>query len=250
MYLDWEKFRYTHSCWTQPVLEPFTNKHTGTSKRRVCEVDPETHARGEVVLCGWERDEVVDLRTPDNCARPHHVESYVPATTFTPVTVWRTEGAGERRANYLEVVATKLNRTELPKALELQDNLRLLRAYTEIGFPRAVRSDDSLRSMLFGPAGLPMDPGHLAAAWQAGQAVLDGEHCDAAGTGLATLDPLAICVAQTAKRRAGLLAQRIEVQSAALRAKPGTETLPMVEEALRNLDLNSTYARNFRPGAG
>ncbi|WP_113704979.1 hypothetical protein [Nonomuraea lactucae] len=307
MYLDGQKVRYSHSCWTNATMGEATDVTSRPLTRRVCEYDPKSRGRiCETIITGyqmtgtspihaevqeWVHVEGVgavlgrtvqakgpgpqcrwtaphpDGTAPAHCRQAQDAEAHLPQTTLTPVTETVHHDAAapqvramldERRAHYLRLVAAKLTRGELPRAELLEDNLRLLRAYTTLGFPRAVHADDTLRALLYGPAGLGMSPGAMADAYSraatdllAGrgvmgsvaenvpesQAMVDSGLSTCPATGLLTADPLAACVAQSARRRRDLFAQRLEWHFRGIRDRGVPQTLPMVVEALRNLEL-------------
>ncbi|WP_409463244.1 hypothetical protein [Amycolatopsis sp. GA6-003] len=129
-------------------------------------------------------------------------------------------------------------------ARRTNDDLRLLQAYTELGFPRALQSDEQLRALLFGSK--PLHGGdHLVEAFQQAAAnvqnkkpVLEAqqqtENCPATDE---AVDPVATCLQQTAHARMARLRDQYAQHFAELKAGTSVQTHPVLETTLRNVAL-------------
>ncbi|MCP3798182.1 hypothetical protein NLX83_02820 [Allokutzneria sp. A3M-2-11 16] len=227
---------------------------------------------GHIALCTWKSDNGPSHAVPGSCAQLNpSPEANMAGRVFGQKAVLMTfptlgnieagSVALERRGRYAELVAGKLERKELPKAQPLEDNLRLLRAYTDLGLPRAKFGDDTLHSLVYGENSLPAEPSVIAAAYlQASREMKPGEPWNsrsaqalrlvesdtgicAPGPGVQTEDLIANCVVQTAAQRKDRLAGRLELHFQQIRKNEVKQTLPMVEEALRNLELTGVHLR-------
>ncbi len=172
----------------------------------------------------------------------------------------------DRRAMYYSVVATKLRQNALPEAKALNSSMRRLQAYTAIGFPRALETDDQLRALLHGDHGLPHNMAGMpiieAIYRQAAKSVTAGKSgtadqplldqasggCHSSVIVLFTGDPVSNCLRNAGQARADELAYRYEVHSKALHRGEEVQTLPLVDEAIANLELVRTYVRTRGTG--
>ncbi|GCE01923.1 hypothetical protein [Embleya hyalina] len=139
-------------------------------------------------------------------------------------------------------------------ATELDLSVQLLRSYTELGFPRALQSDDRLRGLLYGKYALHANStttlpnsvlaqafrnaaGNVADGvppWQSDQyETNDGKPCERL-PGLQSADPFVVCMAWSGKLRLDRLAERYAAQFK-YRAEGSDQTLPDVQGQLRNL---------------
>jgi len=220
-------------------------------------------------FCYWVHDGSVGP-PPSTCHdTPGNVRDKMGGANFsTVVSATNPVGAGaaqaqalitKRQIAYYELVATKLQQNALPAARALNTSVQTLRAYADLGFPRAEQSDDQLRALLYGGNGLPSDlpdtpileAVYVQAALnlKAGKAatqdqpLLDQGLGNCVPLGRGAEDPVAGCVWQTGWDRTQALADRIELHSKALYQGQEIESLPLVDEALRNLDLVHTFVR-------
>ncbi|MGO1055181.1 tetratricopeptide repeat protein [Crossiella sp. CA198] len=172
----------------------------------------------------------------------------------------------ERRARYYALVANDLKDAEpkLPEAKAVDTNLRLLRAYLELGFPTALQSDERLRSLLYGDRAVPSslnvrkirnEISPLAAlfskAAQNQLAEKDALHeqkvfsqaeipgCTAAPAEVTTPDPVARCLVTIGGQRRGALGERIEYYSTDLVANPAAQDPQTITALMRSLRIQT-----------
>ncbi|WHT22830.1 sialidase family protein [Crossiella sp. CA-258035] len=156
----------------------------------------------------------------------------------------------QRRAAYYGLVANDVKGAtpKLAEAGQADANLRLLRAYLEIGFPTALQSDERFRELIYGTTAIPSslnirkirneagplaelfgkaaqnlaerrDPLHEQKVFS--QAELPG--CTAAPAEVVTQDPVARCLVTVAGLRRGGLGERIEYYSTDLVGNPAAQ---------------------------
>ncbi|MFI9387986.1 tetratricopeptide repeat protein [Kutzneria sp. NPDC052558] len=164
----------------------------------------------------------------------------------------------DRQADYYRLAASETNDKKL--AEPMTNVVRLMRAYTDLAFPRSSLSDDQLRGLLYGNhlliANFPAGEGQqevlnrtfLTAAanvvkdipaWKSDQFDgPDGRDCERL-PGLTSADPFVVCMAWNAKLRLDKLGERL----AAHFKQPTDESLPDTQNQLRNLWLaiKTTY---------
>jgi hypothetical protein len=168
----------------------------------------------------------------------------------------------DRRSMYYALVANKLRQNALPDAKALNTSMRRLQAYTALGFPRALETDDQLRALLHGDHGLPHNMAGLpileaiyrqaaknVAAGKSGtadQPLLDPASggCHWPIIGMFYGDLVASCLRGAGQARADELAYRFEAHSKALHRGEEIQTLPLVDEAITNLELVRAYVRS------
>jgi len=226
-------------------------------------------------LCTWrDGDEISEAQPPSCAANRAKANDFAAAGNYTRQrSAGNVSQAGDaaagrflelRQANYYALVADRLNDPTKPTPAEadLNENTRMIEAYTDLGFPRAVQTDDQLHALLYGTNSLPADLTNLqiqrdiyalsAEKARAGKPLFADqpllEPQSASGcttTGLRTKDPVAACVVWIGDQRRASLAARYEVHSRAIYNKQEVQTLPMVDEAITNLELVSQYVRTY-----
>ncbi|MGO1052862.1 exo-alpha-sialidase [Crossiella sp. CA198] len=155
-----------------------------------------------------------------------------------------------RQQDHYRWTARQIRETSRPNEVNLA--VRLLRAYTELGFPRALKSDDHLRALLYGSHALHNSAaaehhvlswiydhaannlGNGVSPWLSDQFEEPGPLGCQRLPGLTTKDPLAVCMAWAAKVRLDRLAARYTEQFAQ-RYEGSDQTLPEVQQQLRKL---------------
>ncbi|MFE3204551.1 hypothetical protein [Embleya sp. NPDC059237] len=158
----------------------------------------------------------------------------------------------QQQAEYYLLTGNEIGTHNL--AEDLNASVQLLRSYTELGFPRALQSDDKLRGLLYGRYSLHASSttslpnqvlaesfkkaadniAHGLPPWQSDQYENnDGKACERL-PGLESADPFVVCMAWSAKLRLDRLAERYAVQFK-YRAEGSDQTLPDVQSQLRNL---------------
>ncbi|TDW18860.1 photosystem II stability/assembly factor-like uncharacterized protein [Kribbella kalugense] len=188
----------------------------------------------------------------------------VPADTEADAVTRMTEFLKNKRIDHYREAATALRR-ELDTTADVNLTVKLLRAYTQLGFPRALESDDSLRALLFGDHAIydnTSDDGFTFAALldaaadnlAAGQAPEQQDQLEGTDNcqrlpGLEGEDPFAACLSWSAavrlNRLAGVYADHFKS-----RWEGVDETLPLVQTAMRNLRLvTDTVNPGTAPGA-
>jgi len=220
-------------------------------------------------FCYWVHDGSIGS-PPATCDdTPGDARDKMGGTSFrTVVSAANPAGAGaaqaqdlitKRQIAYYQLVAIKLQQNALPGARALNTSMQTLRAYADLGFPRAEQSDDQMHALLYGGNGLPgdlpdtpiLEAVYVQAALnlKAGkvatqdQPLLDQGLGNCVPLGRGAGDPVAGCVWQAGWDRTQALADRIELHSKALYQGQEIESLPLVDEALRNLDLVHTFIR-------
>ncbi|GAA2778156.1 sialidase family protein [Crossiella cryophila] len=150
-----------------------------------------------------------------------------------------------RQQDHYRWTAKQIRETSRPNEVNLA--ARLLRAYTELGFPRALKSDDHLRALLHGSHALyeqqllswiydhaANNLGNGVSPWLSDQFEDPGPLGCQRLPGLSTKDPLAVCMAWAAKVRLDRLAGRY-TEHFAQRYEGSDQTLPEVQQQLRKL---------------
>ncbi|GAA0817632.1 hypothetical protein [Spirilliplanes yamanashiensis] len=229
-----------------------------------------TTTKRKVLLCSWDsRDEFEPV--PDDCPANGGNAADKVATlslgTFESTTSTATAGIEEaralldrRRAAYYTLVANRLRTNALPSARALDSSMRRLQAYTAVGFPRALENDEMLRALLHGGHGLPnnlsatpllqavfLQAAENARARKSGgveQPLLDAPtgSCVPIERLYYEDDPVASCLLGEGRKRSDELRYRYEVHSKALHLRQEVQTLPLVDEAIRNLELVREHA--------
>lgn len=188
----------------------------------------------------------------------------VPADTEADAAARMTEFLKTKRIQHYRETAVELQRDQ-NISLDLNLTVSLLRAYTQLGFPRALDTDNNLRGLLFGDHPIytnSADEGFTIAALLSGaadnlaagkapeqQEQLEGtDNCQRL-PGLEGVDPFAACLSWSAavrlNRLAGLYAQHFKARWANV-----DQTLPLVQTAMRNLRLvTDTVNPGTAPGA-
>jgi hypothetical protein len=221
------------------------------------------------VVCAWSHVGSSNLDTPDTCPSVRTPDAEVAGVKFSDVTgtentvlagyTQATALVNEYRAKYYDRVVKKLGQNDLPSAKALNENLKLIQAYTAVGFPRASETDEQLHALVYGDNGLPgnlsRSPQLAAIFIQAAknvrrgvsavqdQPLLDQGIGSCVPMGRAGTDPVGGCVIGVGQARSAALAERFELHFKALHSGEEVETLPLVEEAVRNLELVSQYIR-------
>ncbi|MEV5765498.1 hypothetical protein AB0L34_13140 [Micromonospora sp. NPDC052213] len=151
---------------------------------------------------------------------------------------------------------------------QVHETGRLLQAYTELGFSRAVEQDDLLSALLYGSKNLPMIPELVgtyvtAANNYAGcsnassggacpigfspQPMANHRHleasCDVSGVTGLPIDPVSQCLVASALKRTDEFAVRIETHSRRLASNIYTEGLASVAETTTNVRAVDTIIR-------
>ncbi|RZS36983.1 tetratricopeptide repeat protein [Herbihabitans rhizosphaerae] len=166
---------------------------------------------------------------------------------------WTTVGNGRfltgKKADYYQGTAEHLSASKDQQWIKLQ--VDLLQAYTELGFPRALRSDQNMRALLYGTHalhGATMDDlvyyyakaaentRNHRPAWENGHQEPENGDCGPTPE-LVSADPLAKCMAWSARQRVVRLSDRYFRQFSQRAAAPSSETLPEVQDHLRELYL-------------
>lgn len=221
------------------------------------------------ISCSWTYDPTDPSTTgPRNCHDLGNAADLVAGSTFrTSDPGVNPTGAGyaqaqsfitEHRAQYYEVVAAKLNQGAIPQAKTLNNNVRLIQAYTDLGFPRAKETDEQLSALVYGtnalPADLPDLPVLEAVYLQAAKNVRTGKSAiqdqsllDQDANSQSCLppeyagDPISGCVNNLGYNRNVALLERYELHSEAIYNGLEVQSLPLVDEAMRDLQLVRTY---------
>ncbi|MFF0266749.1 choice-of-anchor P family protein [Kribbella sp. NPDC004536] len=188
----------------------------------------------------------------------------VPADAEADAVARMTEFLKGKRIQHYQEAADAL-RTDPAASADLNLTVKLLRAYTQLGFPRALETDDTLRALLFGDHSIytdNADEGFTVAALldaaasnlAAGkppeqQDQLEGTDACQRLPGLQGKDPFAACLSWSAavrlNRLAGVYAAHFKS-----RWQGVDETLPLVQTAMRNLRLvTDTVNPGSAPGA-
>ncbi|MEV4641487.1 hypothetical protein AB0J80_29495 [Actinoplanes sp. NPDC049548] len=229
-----------------------------------------TTGRSQRVVCSWTQEAGDPPAVPARCTG-HPADGAIADRGFGATEPGVSPaGAGvapaealldERRAQYFDLVADKLQAGALPEARALNTSLRLVQAYTDLGFPRAKETDEQLSALVYGSDALPADlPGTMslrltyrraAANLRAGTPATQdqprlGASCLPAGG--ADGDPVAACVSRVGRDRAAALLDRYEVHSRAVHRHEEVQTLPLVDEAIDNLQLVKAYVRAHHAG--
>ncbi|UMP00774.1 tetratricopeptide repeat protein [Amycolatopsis sp. EV170708-02-1] len=157
----------------------------------------------------------------------------------------------QNRTNYYLDNAKYLKTTNRGAALNMQ--ARLLRTYTELGFPQSLRSDKELRGLLYGAFGIfanatdEIVPDQLSRIYETAASNLAGglpawkqellsarENPCVKPEGIRTDDPLLACLAEDGRSRLAKLNERYTVAFKA-RKDGADETLSDVRDQVRNL---------------
>lgn len=200
----------------------------------------------------------------DRAVFQQNATSDVPADTEADAAARMTEFLKTKRIQHYRETAVELQR-DPATSLDLNLTVRLLRAYTQLGFSRALDTDNNLRGLLFGDHPIytnSADEGFTIAALLSGAAdnlaagkapeqqdQLEGtDNCQRL-PGLEGVDPFAACLSWSAavrlNRLAGLYAQHFKARWANV-----DQTLPLVQTAMRNLRLvTDTVNPKTAPGA-
>ncbi|MCO1576029.1 tetratricopeptide repeat protein [Crossiella sp. SN42] len=170
----------------------------------------------------------------------------------------------ERRTAYYGLVANRLNQEKLDSAKNIDTNVRVLRAFTEVGFPTALQSDARLRELLYGTRAIPSSLNRSKLLGEASPlAVLytkaalnlsankDALHeqsvfskaelrdCTGAPAGVTSQDPVARCLATVAGARRAALGERIEYYAADLTQNPAAQDPQTVTALMRALRIET-----------
>ncbi|GAA2781816.1 sialidase family protein [Crossiella cryophila] len=158
-----------------------------------------------------------------------------------------TEFLKQRQREYYSITARHIRDTDAARDLNLA--VSLLRAYTELGFPRALETDDHLRALLYGGHALHTSgggDGHLlagtydqaAANLAAGKPPWESDQHESPDCprlpGLSSQDPFAVCTAASAKLRLDRLGGRYAEQFKQ-RWEGTDQSLPEVQRLARSL---------------
>ncbi|MGO1057331.1 hypothetical protein [Crossiella sp. CA198] len=234
------------------------------------------HARKELRWCTWEEEE--GRPEEPNCPLPALDRAMADPAPFTLRAAANVDGAGvaettrllsSRRAAFYDLVAHRTNVDGVGEAVELNKTVRLYQAYAQVGLPRATATDDQLHALLFGmhglaanTPGLPILSAVYARAAQLerannGNGPLRVELLDDAEAGRPPMDcavfrragkdPISDCLLGVAGHRGDRINARIHYHFSGLVNGTQTETLPLVDEAITNLELARQYARTKYP---
>ncbi|SDZ36120.1 hypothetical protein SAMN05421504_113148 [Amycolatopsis xylanica] len=214
-----------------------------------------------IPLCSWKSYDEPSDAVPANCRDRGDATAAMSSTFGTPDPPIRFDFAhvaaankelAQRRASFYDLVASQFSRPDaLPETAALKDNMRLLKAYTDLGFPRAKETDDQLRALVYGTNSLTNLPAiytQEAANLRAGKAaVTDNPLLDKGADGsvcvLTGPDTLTNCIRSQLASRKDRAAGRFELQFRNILSGQTKETLPLVDEAIRNIELTSRYFR-------
>ncbi|MFI7024396.1 hypothetical protein [Micromonospora sp. NPDC049900] len=186
-----------------------------------------------------------------------------------------------RQKYYYQRVLTDLNSPATPLArayTKLNDTLLLLQAYSQVGWAKALRTNETLNSLLFGGQHLPGaftlpgtgDSDHLAEAMAGALKAYDacrpetlggacayndwfsprghapaqfGVDCPAVTVPEMPGDPVGDCVAIQATQRLAALQEQYRVQSQRLKAGDYVEGPPEIEEVISHLKVSDALLR-------
>ncbi|MCK2241415.1 MULTISPECIES: sialidase family protein [unclassified Crossiella] len=174
---------------------------------------------------------------------------YDPEFTERAAVTAMTEFLKRKQADYYRAVANDIRSTGSARKVNL--TVDLLRAYTQLGLPRALETDDHLRALLYGryalhtsvndePYGLAGNYDQAAdnlsqgkPPWESDQHEASADGCQPL-PGLVTRDPYAACIARSTKIRLDRLIARYTEQFKQ-RWEGTDQSLPEVQTTLRNL---------------
>jgi hypothetical protein len=227
-----------------------------------------------VQLCRWrDGEEFPEGRPPSCAANAAKAPEFAAAANYTKArSTASVSGAGDaqtarllelRTANYFGVVATKLGTNALTSAQALNENARLIQAYTDLGFPRAKQTDDQLRALVYGTNALPANLKDVpmlqdiyalsAQKLRAGKPLFadqpqlepqSASGCPSAG--LVTKDPVAACVVWIGQQRSTSLFKRYQLHFLAIYHKEESQSPPLVDEVITNLELVRQYVLAYK----
>ncbi|GAA2795961.1 sialidase family protein [Crossiella cryophila] len=231
------------------------------------------HGLGTVTLCEFPGKIIADDEPGEGPCVPHEpgLTKKIREPRYEPKASTVHEGytnlthplidktLAERRAAYYGLITNDVKdpTPRLPEAVRVDTNLRLLRAYLEVGFPTALQSDARFRELIYGtkaiPSSLNVRPSVVgevnplatlfAKAAQNAAAQLPPLHeqtvfnrselpnCTAAPEQVTTQDPVARCLVTISGLRRGALGERIEFHSTDLVTNPAAQD-PQVTTAL------------------
>ncbi|MGO1055444.1 hypothetical protein [Crossiella sp. CA198] len=301
--IDYEQYDLPHEViipceWGQPA-HVVCSKFTKVGQRKKVQLDVSFEVRGvipghsakldlatanglgTVTLCEFPGKDTVRDQPREGACVPHEpgLTKKIRETGYEPKTSTVSESytnqthplidktLATRRAAYYGLITNDVKdpTPRLPEAVRVDTNLRLLRAYLEVGFPTALQSDARFRELIYGtkaiPASLNVRPsvaneisplaGLYAKAAQNAAAQLPPLHeqnvfsqselpnCAAAPEQVTTQDPVARCLVTISGLRRGALGERIEYYSTDLVTNPAAQDPQITSALMRSLRIQT-----------